>query len=129
MKQAERIVDVLIQEDDAEEFMRDVDFEAGVGNNKMVVLHDLDLVKAELNDLRNAVIRRTAQIMPELVKRGICREDQAHVVAKLITYYLADLHYNPKLWHENWQKAAKRIYRFLNGNVGWASSRSSLRND
>lgn len=125
MTQAEHIVGVLLQEEDAEEFMRDVDFE---GKN-MVVLHDLDLIKGELNDFSKSVVRRTAQIMPELVKRGICREDQTGIVAKLLSYYLAELHYNPKRWHEQWQKAAKRIYRFLPGNVSWTGGMASLTRD
>lgn len=129
MKPAERIVGVLLQEEDADEFMRDVDFDAGLGSEKMVTLHDLDLIKGELNDFRNAVIRRTAAIMPELVKRGICNDTQTGIVAKLLSYYLADQQYNPKHWHEQWQKAARRIYRFLNGNVGWSSGRSTLHND
>jgi hypothetical protein len=129
MTQAERIVGVLLQEDEAEEFMRDVDFDAGLGDKKMVILHDLDLIKSELNDFRNAVVRRTAQIMPELVKRGICREDQTGIIAKLLTYYLADQQYNPKHWHEQWQKAAKRIYRYLPGNVSWTGGMSRLTSD
>ena len=125
MTQAEHIVGVLLQEEGAEEFMRDVDFE---GKN-MVVLHDLDLVKGELNDFSRAIIRRTAQIMPELVKRGICREDQTAIVAKLLSYYLAELHYNPKRWHAQWQKAARRIYRYLDGHVGWTSGLAGLTRD
>ncbi|MGV0949119.1 MAG: hypothetical protein ACOYB3_00295 [Azonexus sp.] len=126
MSQAERIVGVLLQEEDAEEFMRDVDFEPG---GQMLTLHNMDLVKDELNDFSRAVIRRTAQIMPELVKRGICREDQSAIVAKLLSYYLAELHYNPKRWHEQWQKAAKRIFRYLPGNVSWTGGMSSLTRD
>jgi len=129
-KQAERIVAALLhEEDDADEFMRDVGFDPGYGKTQMITLHDLDLIKDELNDFRNAVIRRTAQIMPELVKRGICRADQTVVVAKLLSYYLADQQYNPKHWHTIWQKAAKRIYRYLPGNVGWAGGLGRLNSD
>jgi hypothetical protein len=126
MTQAEHIVGVLLQEEGAEEFMRDVDFGPG---GQMITLQHMDLVKSELNDFSRAVIRRTAQIMPELVKRGICREDQAPILAKLLAYYLADLHYNPKRWHEQWQKAAKRIFRYLPGNVSWTGGMSSLTRD
>lgn len=129
MKAAERIVGLLLQEEDADEFMRDVDFDAGIGAGKMTILHDVDLIKGELNDFRNAVIRRTAQIMPELVKRGICNDTQTGIVAKLLSYYLADQQYNPKHWHEQWQKAAKRIFRFLPGNVSWVGGSSRLTND
>lgn len=126
MTQAERIVDVLLNEEDAEEFMRDVDFDPTAGG-KMIALHNLDLIKDELNDLTQAVIRRTAEITPVLVDRGVIQPNQTAILAKLITFYLADQQYNPKHWHEQWQKAAKRIFRWLPGNVGWSSSRSNLR--
>jgi hypothetical protein len=125
MTQAERIVSVLLEEE-PEEFMRDVSFDPAHGG-EMVVMHNLDLVRDELDDLKNAVIRRTAEIAPKLVERGIIQPNQTAILAKLITFYLADQQYNPKHWHETWQKAAKKIWRWLPANVGWSSSRSNLR--
>ena len=121
MSDTERIVKALL-EDEAEEFMRNVDFQG----DKLVTLHDMPLIKEELRTFTSSVIRRTAQIMPELVKRGIVRDDQAALVAKQITFYLADHAYNPKHWHEMWQRNYRKMVRFLSGNVGWAGSLSRL---
>lgn len=126
MTQAERIVAVLLQEEDAEEFMRDVEFGP---QGRMIILHDLDLIKDELSELSQAVVRRTAEIAPKLVERGIIEPTQTQILAKLLTFYLADQQYNPKHWHEKWQRAARRIYRWLPGNVNWTGGMSRLNSD
>lgn len=127
MTQAERIVSILLEaEGDAEEFMRDVTF---YGGSKMIVLDKLELIKDELGDLTNAVIRRTAEIAPKLIEKGIIQPGQTPILAKLLTYYLVDQQYNPKHWHEQWQRTAKRIYRWLPGNVNWTGGMSRLTSD
>lgn len=129
MNIAERIVSVLLEEegdDEAAQFMRDFGFDAQKGG-AMIHMPNMDLAVQELDDLKHAVMRRTAEIYPKLVKRGIIQANQGPILAKLITFYLADQQYNPKHWHEMWQKAAKQIFRWLPANANWSSSRSNLR--
>lgn len=128
MNTADYIVNVLLEaegDDEAEDFMRNVGFDA-TRRGEMYTLPDLNLIEDELEQLKSAVIRRTGEILPKLVELGIVREDQSQILAKLVTYYLAAQQYDPKHWHENWQKAAKKIFRWIGSNASWSSTRSYL---
>jgi hypothetical protein len=126
MTPAEQAVAVLLEADgDDEAFLRDVGFDS-TRDAAVYHLKNLDLIEEELELLKSAVIRRTGEIMPELIKRGIVNENQGPIVAKLLTYYIANQQYEPKLWHEMWQKNAKRIFNFIRGHMGWGGSSSRL---
>lgn len=131
MTRAECIVGILLQEEEgneAAEFMRDVQFDA---KGDLYAFQGLDIAKEELDTFSKAVIRRTAKLMPELVNRGICRYDNAHVVAQLLTFYFASLAYDPKLWHKEWQSRARKIFNYIRNHTGWRGSwgRVDLRSD
>lgn len=121
MTQSESIVDSLLQEVDADEFMRDVGFDPS-RQGKMHILKGLDLIESDLQEFSRAVVRRTGELMPELVKRGVVREDQAKVVAKLMTYYLAEKHYHPKYWDESWSKIYRRMMSVIRADMPWGGS-------
>jgi hypothetical protein len=91
--------------------MRDVGFDPERGG-KMYTLKNLNLIESEL-------IRRTAQIMPELVKRGIVSENQGAIVSKFIIYLTALEAYDPKLWHKDWAPKVRRIANVKN-QMGWS---------
>jgi hypothetical protein len=115
---AEAIVRKLLGEvegDEAADFMRDVGFDRG----EMYTLQDLDIIKEELERFQQKVIKRTIQLMPHLVKRGIVENSQAHIVAKLVTYETATQEYDPKRWHEKWQKAWRKIRNVIRSSLGW----------
>ena len=119
MTQAEHIVSALLSEDDeAAEFMNNVGFDS-TQQGKMFVLQKMNIIDGELDELKAAVIRRTAELMPNLVKRGIVDADRAHVIAKLLTYYIADQQYNPKLWDASWLKIYKQMVRVIKADTGW----------
>lgn len=118
MTNAERIVEALLNEEDAEEFMQDVGFDAARGG-KMFTLANLDRIDGELDEFKRAVIRRTGEIMPALIKRGIVPEDRSFVISRLITYWLADNQYNPKLWDDSWAAIYKRMVNVIRADMGW----------
>ena len=118
--QAEAIVRRLLSEEgegeSPEEFMRDVGFD---DRGEIYTLQDLDIIKEELERLQQKVIKRTVQIMPHLVRLKIVENSQAHIVAKLVTYETAIQDYDPKRWHEKWQKAWRRIRNVIRSSLGW----------
>ena len=118
-KQATALVKTLLHEadeDEAANFMQQ--FIPGE-HGELYSVRDLDLVKEELQSFSDKVIKLTAQAMRLLVERGIVEPQQSHIVAKLITFELADREYNPKLWHDQWQKKARKIKNLVNSHLSW----------
>lgn len=125
MSLAPYIVDALLLENDPEEFMNSL-MRDPQGVQDLFQSHEIKLAGEELDTLKAAVIRRTAQIAPTLIEKGIISPRQIPLLAKYITFYLSNKHYDPRHWHGDWQQAARRISRFLNSNVSWSSTRTPL---
>lgn len=108
------IVQALLQEEgpDPERFMQDFEAQGSM-------LANLDLVKHELEEFNQKVIRLTSQAMPLLVQRGIVEHTQSSIVSKIIMHQLADRMYNPKLYHASWWGKARQIVNFITNHLSW----------
>lgn len=105
--------------DEADEFMRNMGFDEKGG---MYSLHGRADIEDDLERLKQAVVKRTAEIMPQLVQRGLVTNEQAHIVAKFVLFYTVSNSYDPKLYHVFWTKKYRQLRKYIDGHTGWSKS-------